>query len=60
MDREEFRPMFCQLLLFGSRGRNHLLRTCMGSGEPPLTHMGPTKGTYLPLLHGRSRNKETQ
>lgn len=37
MGREEFRPVFCQLLLFGSGGRNHLLRICMGNGEP-LSH----------------------
>lgn len=43
VDREEFRPMFCQLLLFCSRGRNHLLRTCMGSGEPPLHTWDPPR-----------------
>lgn len=47
MHREEFRPVSCQLLLFGSRGRNHLQRTCMGSGEP-LLHTWHHQGHSLP------------
>lgn len=43
MDREGFRPTICQLLLFGSRGRNHVLRTCMVRGEPLLHTWHPPR-----------------